>query len=163
MPSVCSEGYGHGGPGICLGDGQTEAEGVRGDAMLRRMPPYLTWPDCRKQTNLDIATRVESIQLIQQFQHGPLDLTLSTWITLVSETIQCRKCEFCAFWCEFSASGCTKFAFFVWILKMRILCTRMRFSEFDWSYRSTYRRVVLITTQHNSTTQIWFKSSLIAY
>ena len=37
----------HGGPGACLGDGQTEAEGVpsrggRGDALLRRMPPYLT-------------------------------------------------------------------------------------------------------------------------
>ena len=34
-----SEGYGHGGPGVCLGDGQTEAEGVpsqggRGDALL---------------------------------------------------------------------------------------------------------------------------------
>ena len=44
---VQSEGYGHGGPGVCLGDGQTEAEGVpsqggRGDALLRRMPPYLT-------------------------------------------------------------------------------------------------------------------------
>ena len=25
---VLSEGYGHGGPGVCLGDGQTEAEGV---------------------------------------------------------------------------------------------------------------------------------------
>ena len=42
-----SEGYGHGGPGVCLGDGQTEAEGVpsqggRGDALRRRMPPYLT-------------------------------------------------------------------------------------------------------------------------
>ena len=62
-----SEGYGHGGPGVCLGDGLTEAylkdrhdgpgeclgddktedEGVpsqdgRGDALLRRMPPYLT-------------------------------------------------------------------------------------------------------------------------
>ena len=38
---VLSEGYGHGGPGVCLGDGQTEAEGVpsqggRGDALLRR-------------------------------------------------------------------------------------------------------------------------------
>ena len=37
----------HGGPGVCLGDGQTEAEGVplqrgRGDALLRRMSPYLT-------------------------------------------------------------------------------------------------------------------------
>ena len=44
---VLSEGYGHGGPGVCLGDGQTEDEGVpsqggRGDALLRRMPPYLT-------------------------------------------------------------------------------------------------------------------------
>ena len=44
---VLSEGYGHGGPGVCLGDGQMEAEGVpsqggRGDALLRRMPPYLT-------------------------------------------------------------------------------------------------------------------------
>ena len=40
---VLSEGYGHGGPGICLGNGQTEAEavpsqGVRGDALLQRMP-----------------------------------------------------------------------------------------------------------------------------
>ena len=39
--------YGHGRPGICLGDEKTEAEGVpsqggRGDALLRRMPPYLT-------------------------------------------------------------------------------------------------------------------------
>ena len=25
---VLSEGYGHGGPGVCLGDGKTEAEGV---------------------------------------------------------------------------------------------------------------------------------------
>ena len=44
---VLSEGYGHGGPGVCLGDGQTEAEGVpaqggRDAALLRRMPPYLT-------------------------------------------------------------------------------------------------------------------------
>ena len=42
-----SEGYVHGGPGVCLGDGQTEAEVLpsqdgRGDALLRRMPPYLT-------------------------------------------------------------------------------------------------------------------------
>ena len=69
---VLSEGYGHGGPGVCLGDGQTEAylknmsmtglpwplpgrwpdgaEGVpsqvgRGDALLRRMPPI---PDLTK-------------------------------------------------------------------------------------------------------------------
>ena len=26
--SVLSEGYGHGGPGVCLGDGQTETEEV---------------------------------------------------------------------------------------------------------------------------------------
>ena len=31
---VLSQGYGLGGPGVCLGDG--------GDAVLRRMPPYLT-------------------------------------------------------------------------------------------------------------------------
>ena len=48
---VLSEGYGHDGPGVCLGDGQTEAEvvpsqGGRGDALLRRMPPYLT---CRRR------------------------------------------------------------------------------------------------------------------
>ena len=41
---VLSEGYG---PRVCLGDGQTKAEGVpsrggRGDALLHRMPPYLT-------------------------------------------------------------------------------------------------------------------------
>ena len=45
--AVQSEGYGHGGLGVCLGDGQTEAEGVpsqggRGDGLLRRMSPYLT-------------------------------------------------------------------------------------------------------------------------
>ena len=44
---VLSEGYGHGGPGVCLDDDQTEDEGVpsqngRGDALLRRMPPHLT-------------------------------------------------------------------------------------------------------------------------
>ena len=44
---VLSEGYGHGGPGVSLGDGQTEDEGVplqggRGDALLPRMPPHLT-------------------------------------------------------------------------------------------------------------------------
>ena len=43
---VLSEGCGHGGPGVGLGDGQTEAEGVpsqggRDDALLRRMPPSL--------------------------------------------------------------------------------------------------------------------------
>ena len=38
---------GHGGLDVCLGDGKTEAGGIpsqggRGDAVLRRMPPYLT-------------------------------------------------------------------------------------------------------------------------
>ena len=47
---VLSEGYGHGGPGVCQGDGQKEAEGVpsqggRGDALPRRMPSHLTLPD----------------------------------------------------------------------------------------------------------------------
>ena len=41
------EGYGHGGPGVCLGDGKMEAEGVpsqggRDDALLHRMPQNLT-------------------------------------------------------------------------------------------------------------------------
>ena len=41
-----SEEYGHDGPGVSLGDSQTEAEGVpsqgvRGDALPRRMPPNL--------------------------------------------------------------------------------------------------------------------------
>ena len=44
---VRSEKYGHDGPGVCLGDGQMENEGIpleggRGDALLRRMPPDLT-------------------------------------------------------------------------------------------------------------------------
>ena len=43
---VLSEGYGHGEPGICLGDGQIEAEGIlsqggRRDALLPSMPLYL--------------------------------------------------------------------------------------------------------------------------
>ena len=44
---VLPEGYGHAGPGVCLGDGQTKAEGVpsqggRGDALFRRILTYLT-------------------------------------------------------------------------------------------------------------------------
>ena len=44
---VPSEEYGHDGPGVCLGDGQSEDEGIPskggcGDALLRCMPPYLT-------------------------------------------------------------------------------------------------------------------------
>ena len=40
---VLFEGYMYGGPGVCLGNSQTEAEGVpsqggRGDALLRGMP-----------------------------------------------------------------------------------------------------------------------------
>ena len=42
-----SEGYGHDGPSVYQGDGQTEAEGVasqgrRGDALLWRLLPQLT-------------------------------------------------------------------------------------------------------------------------
>ena len=42
-----NEGYGHGGPGVCLGDDQTEDEedrrkGDADDALFRRMSPYLT-------------------------------------------------------------------------------------------------------------------------
>ena len=44
---VLSEGYGHGGSVVCLGDGQTEAEGVpsqggRGDALHGLMHLDLT-------------------------------------------------------------------------------------------------------------------------
>ena len=42
-----AEGYGHSEPGVCLGDGQKEAErvpsqGGRREVLLRHMPPYLT-------------------------------------------------------------------------------------------------------------------------
>ena len=42
-----AEGSGHGGPGVCLSDGQTEAvevpsKSVRGDALYRRSLPYVT-------------------------------------------------------------------------------------------------------------------------
>ena len=33
---VLSDGYGHGGPGVCLGDVQTEAEGVPSHRWARR-------------------------------------------------------------------------------------------------------------------------------
>ena len=47
IDGVLSEGYGHEGPGVCVGDGQTETEGVpsqggRGDALLRRTLSHLT-------------------------------------------------------------------------------------------------------------------------
>ena len=43
---VLSERYGYDGPGVCLGDGQMEAEGVAsrngcGDVLLLRTSPYL--------------------------------------------------------------------------------------------------------------------------
>ena len=38
------EGYGHGGPGICLGDGQTEAEKVLSQCG-RAAPAYVPIPD----------------------------------------------------------------------------------------------------------------------
>ena len=39
---VLSEGYGHDGPGACLGDGQTEAEGI---PSRRPAPAYIPIPD----------------------------------------------------------------------------------------------------------------------
>ena len=48
LGGILSEGYGHGGHGVCLGGGQTDAErvpsqgGGRGDKLLWRMPAYLT-------------------------------------------------------------------------------------------------------------------------
>ena len=45
---VLSEGYGHGGPCVCLGDGQREGRGRTAArwTLLRRMSPYaLPWPD----------------------------------------------------------------------------------------------------------------------
>ena len=59
---VLSEGYGHGGPGVCLGDGQAEADGVtsqggRGDALLRRTPTYLTWPQYVGRERWKLSTR----------------------------------------------------------------------------------------------------------
>ena len=53
------EGYGHGGPGVCLGDGQTEAGGVpsqggRGDALYRRMSPHLTLESQRSGRATDL-------------------------------------------------------------------------------------------------------------
>ena len=44
---VYLERYEYDGPGVCLGDGQTEAEistlqNGRADALFRRMPTYLT-------------------------------------------------------------------------------------------------------------------------
>ena len=63
---VLSEGYGHDGPGFCLGKGRTEAEGVpsqggRGDTLLRRKPPNLTY--ILKHTFLehDLSCKVSSI------------------------------------------------------------------------------------------------------
>ena len=46
---LLSELYGRGGLGVYLADGQTETEevtqGGRGDALLRRLPPYLIYTD----------------------------------------------------------------------------------------------------------------------
>ena len=62
---VLSEGYGHDGPGVCLGDVQTEAEGVpsqggRGDALLRRMPSYLT---CLRNIEPCESSKIERCEL----------------------------------------------------------------------------------------------------
>ena len=65
---VLSEGYGHDEPRVCLGDGQTEAGGVpsqggRGDALLRRMPPYLTRMSRSARTLFIGRTRPEMARL----------------------------------------------------------------------------------------------------
>ena len=68
---VLSKGCGPGGPGVCLGDGQTEAEGVpskggRGDALFRRMSPYLIYyvEWMRRQSELVRSTPLDILPLI---------------------------------------------------------------------------------------------------
>ena len=56
---VLSEGYGHGGPGVCLGDGQTEAKGVpsQGGCGGRAAPAYVPitdltyWIECPQKVD----------------------------------------------------------------------------------------------------------------
>ena len=62
---VLSEGYGHGGSGACLGDGQMEAEGIsslsgRADALLRRMSSNLTRYEQRSRTMKNSHIAVET-------------------------------------------------------------------------------------------------------
>ena len=50
FPFFESDDYGRDGPGVCLGDVETDAEGVpsqhrRGDALLRRILPHLKRPN----------------------------------------------------------------------------------------------------------------------
>ena len=71
---VLSEGYGHGRCGVCLGDGQTEAEGVpsqeeRGDALLRRTyVPYMMGRSKR---------HIRDAKLHQTVQRRPLAILMS--------------------------------------------------------------------------------------
>ena len=73
MPeSSSSEGFGHGGPGVCLDDGETATERLRsqggtGDALLRRMPPIpdLHWPvDTEKNSTYKLASGTSSHNLV---------------------------------------------------------------------------------------------------
>ena len=61
-------GYGYHGLGDCLGDGQTEAEGVPSqgwysNALLRRMPSYLNWPDLNCVTVMHHGGRIEPFHM----------------------------------------------------------------------------------------------------
>ena len=76
--------YGHGVSVVCLGDGQTGAEGVpsqggRGDTLLRRMTPYLTWDidpfsmdQMYRTTESEAILRLERIRLTRSSPYGPL-------------------------------------------------------------------------------------------
>ena len=53
-----SEGHGHDGPGVCLGDGQTEttsvpSQGGRGDALLRSMTLYFSSSTFQSQNKIN--------------------------------------------------------------------------------------------------------------
>ena len=71
---VLTERCGSGGPGVCLGDGQTEAEGVpsqeeRGDALLRRTyVPYMMGRSKR---------HIRDAKLHQTVQRRPLAILMS--------------------------------------------------------------------------------------
>ena len=64
-----SEQNEHDEPGVCLGDDQTEAKGLpsqdgRVDALLRHMPPQLTWPDHTWRTLSDLMNERYQVQMM---------------------------------------------------------------------------------------------------
>ena len=68
---VLSEGYGHGGPGVCLGDGQTEAEGVpsqggRGDGVCPHDLPAMS----RYDGTISVADPIQTASVMSGFQLG---------------------------------------------------------------------------------------------